>query len=472
LIFKSSQNDTFLLIGLLIISFVSVYYLPMIVNKVVFLLILFAAYRTKLDYVYLVWFFIINNAPGRLFSAGGLDDVRIPLYNLTAGISLSFQDLFLLLYLLKYLSLKRSDFFIFRKDFIYFFYYGLFVIIYSIFMGMSGKSMIYNFRTLIPWSLIFIIPAYVNNSEILFRLSRLIFPIVLLAFFSQIFSYITGNFFDYYLRGVEFSRLVVEDGREASRSYSAVYLTFFSVIQAFYYYYIRKFNINQNYLTLILFLGFFSIFLTATRGWIIALFFFFAGSMFFLLTTRQSAQIFRLVFLSLIIFLAVSTQIPIIKNQFQKSTERLATLEDFAEGDISADGTLSRLDIRGPKVMAKFWESPVFGWGFSNEFNKSQDSHVGNQNILLNIGILGYIFVIGLFVNLCLKIYRRSKSSQAIEPRASLIYLLALASIFILHTSSTQFWGYNMGFDQLNKVIFLSFFFAAVNTSFLDYRKI
>jgi hypothetical protein len=467
--FKLPQKDTLLLIALLAVSFVSVYYLPLLINRIIFLLILFAAFRTKLEYVYLVWFFIINDAPGRLFSGGAAEDLRIPIYPLAPGIALSFQDLFLLLYLIKFLSLKKPYPFIFKKEFLYFYLIGFIVIIYSFILGMNADSMISNFRSLIPWCLIFIVPAYFFNLEIVLRVTRFIFPFVVLAFISQLFSYITGNYFDYYLRGLKFSSLAVDDMGYASRSYSAVYLTFYSIIQAFYFYFKRKPALNYNYLGIILFLAFLSIFLTATRGWIIALGFFFTGFFILFWFSRQGFRIFRLIFLSIFAFIVILTLFPLVQKQFERSYERLATLEEITEGDVTAGGTLSRLDVRGPRVIEKFKESPVFGWGFSNTYHTFQDSHVGQLNLLLSIGILGYIFVNGLFIHFCLKIYNLSKKVQirTIEGKAPLIYLLGLLTVFIVHSSSTQFWGYIMGFDQLNKIIFLAFFFASVNAVFL-----
>lgn len=467
------EKDTWLIIILLSVSFVSVYYLPAVINRIVFLGILFAAYRTKTDYVYFAWFFLINNAPGRLFAAGGVDDVRIPLYPLVPGISLSFQDLFLILYVIKYLSIKRHSKFIFHKEFLYFLAFGFIVVLYSFLLGMNADSMILNFRALIPWSLVFIVPAYFKSKEIVVRVSVFIFPVVFLAFISLVYSYTTGNYLDYFLRGEEFRSLAVEDTGPASRSYSAFLVSFFAIVQAFYYYFNQHLRVNRNYLVFILLFGVLSILFTATRGWIIAIVFLLTGALVLLITSRLLTRVSRLIALSIIIIVVISTQIPILKKQFRKSYERFATLENLVEGDLTAGRTLSRLDVRGPRVMTKFWESPVFGWGFSDEYNKSQDSHVGNQNLLLSVGILGFIFVNGLFIHFCLKIYNFSKISKirANEGKAPMIYLLGLLSVFIIHSSSSQFWGYNMGFDQLNKVLFLSFFFASINSVFIGYRS-
>jgi len=445
----------------------------MIINRIIFLIILFAAFRTKLDYVYLVWFFIINDAPGRLFSGGGFGDIRLPLYPVIPGISLSFQDLFIILYLIKFLIFKKNYLFIFKKEFLFFYLIGIIIFLYSFLLGMNENSLVVNLRSLIPWSLVIIIPAYFYNSEIIKRVSLFLFPVVFISILSQIYSYFTGNYLDYYLRGLEYKSLTVVDEGLASRSYSAVYITLFSIIQAFYFYYKKKPFINSNYLAIILITGYLSIFLTATRGWIIALGFLLTGIIILFWFVNKGKRVLHFSVLSIIVFYIIFTQIPIVQKQFKKSYERLVTLESLAKGDLTAEGTLQRLDVRGPRVMEKFKESPIIGLGFSDEYNRYADAHVGHQTILLNVGILGYIYLNLLFFHFCLKLWKLSIIPEIRNHmgKAPMVYVLALLAVYIIHGTSTQFWGYNMGYDPLQKSIFYGFFFAAVNVFFLDQKK-
>ncbi len=453
-------KDYQLLIFLCVISFISVYFMPAMVNRLVFLVILFAAYQTKLDYVYLVWFFIINDAPGRLFSAGAFGAVRIPLYPVAAGISIGFQEFFLILYIYKLLQMQRPWLFIFKQEFTWFYIFGLFIVAYSFILGMSFDNIVRTFRTLLPWSLIFIVPAYIYSRGILIRSSLMFFPVVLLAFGSQIFSYITGEYLDYYLRGVESRLLSIEEGR-ASRAHSAVYVTLFGIIQAFYFFYNRRQDINKNYLALVFFLGIYSIILTATRGWMIAMAVLLLGVL-ILFGLSEISRSFKLAAIATILLLGAVTFMPQLIQQLEASFERFSTMEALVHGDLTADGTLQRLDVRGPRVMSKFRESPILGFGFSNEYYEYRDGHVGHHNILLNIGIIGYIFVNGLFVYLCYKIWimARKKMIRLQEGKAPLIFVLGLIVVLIIHSSSTQFWGYTL---SMNKVLFISYFFASIN---------
>jgi hypothetical protein len=440
--------------------------MPAMLNRLVFLGILFAAYRTRYDYVYLVWFFIINDAPGRLFSGGEFDAVRIPLYPVAAGISISFQELFLFLYLFKYISMKKKPKFIFKKEFAWFLSFGLFVAAYSFLLGINFDNIIKTFRYFLPWGLIFVLPTYIYNKEILVRCSLLIFPVVFLAFASQLYTYFTGNYLEHYLRAIDFRSLGSFEQGFGIRTYSAVYITLLAIIQAFYFLFNRKGGINQNYLGMVIFIGIFSIFLTGTRGWIIAMSFLLIAAFLIFGFSRNLALWIRIVAVSAIVLLIVGSQFPIVQKQIDATLRRVSTLEALAAGDLTAQGTLARLNVRGPRVLSKFKESPFVGWGFSNHFYDYADGHVGHHNILLNIGILGYLFVNGLFIVLCLKIWRfsKNKAMQQAEGKSPLIYIVGLAVVFLIHSSSTQFWGYTL---SMNKILFFAFLFGAVNAVIL-----
>lgn len=459
-------KDYLILIALFLISFISVYFLPMMITRVIFLIILFAAYRTKLDYVYLVWFFIINDAPGRLFVAGTFDSARIPLYPIMAGVSVGFQELFIMLYLLKYLKYKRASKFIFKKEFTWFVAFAIMVAVFSLPFGMSFDNLIRTYRYLLPWALVFVVPAFIYDKKTLIRTSLLLFPIVFLALISQFYSYISGEYLDEILRGVSTVNLKVDE-EIVSRSYSAVFIILFSIVQALYFLFNRKTEINRNYLGAVIFLGYLSIIMTATRGWIIALFAILLGVLVFFGFMKGNANVIRLAIVSSIVFIIAQYQFPVINLQLNASYNRFNTIEALMRGDMTAGGTLERLNVRGPKVMERYWESPIVGLGFSDEFYKHQDGHVGNQNILLNVGILGYILLIGLFIRISRKIWKMSRRMEfrIYENRAPLVFLFGLIAVFIIHSSSAQFWGYTLLKYQ---VIFIAFFMAAVNAVYLS----
>lgn len=467
---KLLKKDSNLLILLLIISFVSVYYLPMTVNQIIFLVILASTYFTKLDYVYLVWFFIINDAPGRLFSGGRIGDIRLPLYSIVPGFSFSVQDIFILIYIIKFINLKKTFSFIFKKEIYRYYLFGAIVLLYSFILGMNMENLIQTGRFLLSLTLIIIIPACINNEKKLLRTSLLLFPIILVALVSQFYTYATGSSWEILLRGIEISALEITE-ESPSRSSSSVYIIFFSLIMAIFYYFNKRKTINKIYLVLIILSAYLSIFLSASRGWILAFSFIIAGIPFLLFgSSGFLLKALRFLGVTVIVLIIIQYQSPVLQRQIWGSYYRLLTVESLLEGDITAQGTLSRLSERGPNVINKFSESPLIGFGFSTEYYKYADAHVGNQNILLNTGIAGFIFLLYLFIYLVYKtwVFSRDKWIIANYGKSLRVFILAFAAIFIIHSSSTQFWGYALHFNQIPKSILWGLLLASVNVFIIE----
>jgi hypothetical protein len=183
-------------------------------------------------------------------------------------------------------------------------------------------------------------------------------------------------------------------------------------------------------------------FLSATRGWILSL-----GLMAFIhfilfqkLTSKTLTALSIFVF-AIIVALIINDS---FRTQIQFTFERLLTLESLASGDLTADGTLIRLDERGPQVMSVWEENPVFGAGFSDVFLEAQDFHVGNQNILMHAGVVGYILFLGFLGFFVFTLLRRFRYSNHRDPyRLALpTFVILLGGWFFLHSSSQQLFAF------------------------------
>ena len=110
----SKENTLFILTFLFTV--VVVYILPhlgipQLLIKVIFLLLLLAIFRSKNDVFWLSWFFVVINAPGRLFSIGYSSTIyRLPLYRLGSGAAIGFDELFLFIYLFMFLLKKDINY--------------------------------------------------------------------------------------------------------------------------------------------------------------------------------------------------------------------------------------------------------------------------------------------------------------------------------------------------------------------------
>ena len=464
-IWSAENSKLMLLLG---VTFVSVYFTPPIFNKFVFLIFLILAYRSKEeDYFWLVWFFIVIDAPGRLFSAEGLYDKRIPLYSVTGGISFTFSQLFLFVYIAKMYFENRKFDFAFKEMFNYFFIIIGVFLLYSFLLGMGPGTIVIVLKSLLPWAWILIIPYYVRTPEQIAKVSQLVFPFVFIGIGFQIHTFITGNYLDYMLRGVklDYINLVVEEGGKASRVWVSTFLMLYALTQALFYMVSKKKAFSSsNYLAAVVFTAFASIFLSATRGWLLAYGFLIMASVFLMSKSGKVKKLINLAIASVVMVYILQFSFPLVRHQFEAALDRFATMELLLSGDVTAGGTLKRIDVRGKRVMDQFYESPLIGWGFSDTYFAYEDGHVGQQNILLNVGIIGFLYLNFFYGYLCLKIwvYSGNKQIRSIWGNGFLVYLFSLLAIFIIHGSSTQFWGFIIE-GMTTKITLISFIIASIN---------
>lgn len=442
--------------------------MPVTINQIAFLVLAVFIFFSRDDLFWLCWFFVLNDAPGRLFSGGLVTDVyRLPLYNIAPNISLVFQDIMIVLYIIKVL-LKRtsSDRFLFSRHFQLFFALGLLYFAISFAIGISLQGIINTLRAMLSWCWIFILPRYITRPADLRRVFSLIAPFAILALVTQIQTYITGTYLHDTLSGASgISNILAFSEEQIARVYSAHFISFMSLVLSLHYLTYRRPEINPNLLIFLTFVSSTTIFLSGTRGWIIVLlillssFFSISGLSFF----KQLIRIFVIVGLSMVVLTSV---FPRISAQGSLVVTRLFSLQTLASGDLTAGGTLSRLTERGPRVMSMWRESPVIGWAFSDIFYAYDDVHVGNQTILLNLGLLGFIAIVLIYLLMLRRIYSMSRINRfGTNTGKGGVFVFAMVGLFFAHSTSGILWGYQL--YQLSVYLFWAFFFSAVNAEML-----
>jgi O-antigen ligase len=130
---------------------------------------------------------------------------------------------------------------------------------------------------------------------------------------------------------------------------------------------------------------------------------------------------------------------PYIQSQVSRSYERFMTMETVTEGDLTAGGTATRATDQSQRVLSKWKESPIFGWGFSEEYRNYINEHVGNQNILLHSGILGLLLMFTFFLFFH---FRLLKIGRIYSRRECIIFLIFFIGWFIIHSTSGQHFAY------------------------------
>jgi hypothetical protein len=337
------------------------------------------------------------------------------------------------------------------------FLYVIFLIAWGQFTGFSGGLNAY-FRVLklvLPLSLFYSLPRLFTDIKHYERFFGLIFFLFLTGFGTQIFSLLSGVV--PFSSKTENQELFSEPG--SFRGFYNAASTLISFYAALTYFSMpgqKAFRKIILYIVIPAVLGMAVI--SATRGWIIGLGIIIVLQFFFMINIRRREVLWLGLFVTVIIIAGLSD--PRIKEQVAYSKERLLTLGSLAEGDITADKTLGRMDVRSPVVMKAWKEQPLFGCGFSDTFWKYGDGHVGNQNVLLLSGIAGFLLLTGFLVYTAYKMTQRylaTRHRRRANP-ALIIFPVFLMGWFVIHSTSGQQFGFSgLPLNIIPLAVFFSF---------------
>jgi len=438
---------------------------PQIISQMFFLLLIIYVFYSKDSIFWLTWYFVIVDAPGGIFGSVSAAEVyRLPLYNLGPGVSLGFHELFLFMFIFKWIMGNRRMDFIFKYQAWLILILGVTYFLISFFLGISASNIINTVRTILPWFWVLIIPSYVKGRPDLDRIFAMLLPFVLIAFISSFQVFFTGQF----IRGILSGTSAVSRFGEASeenllRVSSSFYIVFLSIIQSLYLIISRSKTFKPNVLLLVIAVATLTILFSGTRGWIIALVILFM-SLFFVPGFSTLITTLRAVVIIVFLFIILETISPILPSQIGMSVERVLTLQALAEGDLTAGGTLSRLTERGPRVMAVWRESPLIGWAFSDTFYAYSDVHVGNQTNLLNLGILGFTLFNGIYLSILMKTQKWGRKLKKYYSGGNeyIVYLFALLALFFIHTSSGALWSFMRGGSPHSAQLLWGLLFTAI----------
>jgi len=325
------------------------------------------------------------------------------------------------------------------------FIYLLFLIAQGFTMGLNIQMNII-FRIIketVPLLLFFSIPRLMDTEEAYAKFFGYLFPIAFSALFAQVFTITMGSTPSEFLGGTKADPLAfnVNEGRTYRGFFSSgtILMTFLGAL----YFLARK---EKFFPTVILYAvlaaDFLAVFLSATRGWVLSLGF--ISFLYLVFVMRFNVKrILILAVTGVALFIGIMS-FPIVGKQVDNALRRMFTLSALASGDATAGGTLVRLSERSPRVVKKWLESPLTGWGFSNTFMKYSDLHVANQNILMHAGIVGFLLMLLFFFYFNWKLFLCSASLPRSHPlkEVPLVFIVFFLGWFLLHSSSGQYFSY------------------------------
>jgi hypothetical protein len=465
---KQLIKDVILIYLLLFISIIFRYFFPAIFGNVYFLVLLIISFLSKKDYFWIPFYLLLFSIPGYLFFSEG--DFALPSLNITSlGREIYYNEIACIVFILKALIRKPRTIPIFyNKSLFLILGYSIILLIFGFFLGSSFLKILRTLRFLLPLLLLFVIPKLVfTQEEKVLRFVNILFSLVFFCIIAQLIDIVFGmplaTFFGetkIIFSGNELAtdKIIFDVNTQVVRTVYGVYILFVSFIAGLFYTVSGSPVWRRSYLYIIIALCFLSVFLSATRGWIIAFSTILVLYFLFFPKNLRISLSGVLIIISLILFS------PKIEKQIAGSLVRFETMNLMLKGDETAGGTLERITVRGPKVLTKFRESPVFGFGFSDEYYKYADGHVGNQTLLLNGGIIGYLIYSFFWLVFIWGMYKGGLYSKSLY-----IFIFAFLGLFIIHSSSRIIFSYAL---DVETAIGLGVFFAFSNYYLQKYKLI
>jgi hypothetical protein len=440
-----------------------VYFLPsLVVNFIFFILIITMIKQRNYNYFWIALWFVLLNSPGGMFAGGSLSDTKA-LPSITFGpYGFDIEKLLPVFFFAKVIYHKRKEnaLFVLRKDMNFLLIVFLFYFVIGAIFGMDIGNVLNTIFILFSLTLFYTIPVLLSYNSII-NLDRLLFTVVIVAFVSQLFTIVTGNYWIDFFKTIDHSGGFQEG--LVSRAIFSPYIILYAFIKSLFYLYQNQKIFSSNYLSLIVGISLLSIFLSATRGWIIA-----ASLSIFLLfiffneIARLSKILFPIIFgIFLIVIILIS--IPEVNTQFDKAYDRFLTVKKLSGGDASMEGSLYRITNRAPIMLEPFYKSPYIGYGFSEVYWKKKDSHLGHIMLLLNVGFIGYLVFIFFFIKWFIMLFSLSKKNKLIKSHfghSPKVLAIGLVFIFIINSTSHYYWGYDI---ELAPMFVILLFIATFN---------
>ena len=233
-------------------------------------------------------------------------------------------------------------------------------------------------------------------------------------------------------------------------------MIFSCYIFSLYYIAEKKVKMNNIYLYSIVTTSFLVVFLSATRSWIMT--YIFVLILYFIFILKRIPRIFSHILIVFLFILIAYFSIPKFQVSTRSTFKRVFTIESLLKGDVTAGGTLTRIDVRLPKALEGIKKKPIFGWFASpDNYKYSQGGHVGNFDLLVSMGIVGFLLVLNFWVKFFKMISSTRKKLSFNNPYKDSIFVfnIALLGMALLHFTSYAILGW--GSNQYTCYFFIFF---------------
>lgn len=450
------KDDLLRLAALYALSIAVVYYLPSLAKTLYFFGLLFFFLKSKKNYFWFAFILVLENSPGRLFSVYS-ESYSLSILDLGGFRDIYLQEFFTIVAIFKFALWYRYEKLFYSPVLKWLLLYGIFLFITGFYFGADLAGFLRSIRMVLPFSFFIVIPAFFKTMDDYKRFFSLIFPVALFVLIVQLSELLILN------RPVAsyFGETHVKSYLGIPRLLYSTWILLIAQIGALFFLADKNNSFSKTYLHIVALAVIFSFFLSATRGYIVSTTFMYL--MFYLFLQKKRIKHALIGVIAVLLFSVVFAYSPQLRESFDYSVDRMRTLEALVEGDPTADGTLVRISDRRPRVMNKFKEQPLIGYGFSREFSDYADVHTGNETLLLKGGLIGYFLMAVFWLVFNIKLLHRSKFlyHRNSDLNALVVFIIGFAGLFLIHSSSGYVFNYRIDFNRGMAIAVILFFVFA-----------
>lgn len=450
------------LLAVLLYCFFLAYFAPAGFSRIGFLPLLWFAYRSKNNALWLIVLLVFIDNPAYFFVGGTRELVgRTPLYPLPGG-GVSFNELLALVLIIKSFGVRNAPI-TYKGGLTALLVIVGYTLAISLAFTITTATMVAFVRKLIYWFFIFSIPKLLASKNDWLMFYKLLSPLIFLIFIDQLHVFMVGKplagIFSSELTIYHAMREVQEGGDQVSRAISGAVSIFIIYIVSLII--ITNADLKRNfktaYLYIVVFTAYFVVILSATRGWFLSFTFMFIAAS---LVAGGKQMLSRIAPYSILVIILFSISLnfsPVLQTQLGNAWARLGTLEMVAQGDLSAGGTVSRWTEVTPTLLGYIKENPL-GYGATIETFEHENDHAGTVNPMITIGVLGYLILIVFIFGFMYKLFHYSQQMRQSNPykNSLLVAVLAFAGLWAIHLTSRQIFGLNVNlqFNILTPYLF------------------
>jgi len=445
---------------LFLASIVAVYKVSNTARDLFFFIPLILAFRSKKDYFWFAYFFILVNSPASFFVNRYQDAIfRLPYYAVIPQFSLTPIDIFLFISIFKAIKTKVKVKFFLNKPLEFLLIYLIFISIpVSFLLGTEFKSFINSLRSFFFYGIIFSYLRLITSREEILKFGYLTVPITMLIIFDQLFILNTANpfisLFDPSMQGaVVLNNLTME----IRAIMEGVLIVFYTLIFGFQISNNRKYEIFPGFANIPIFLAMGCYFLSATRAWMMM------GSVALIGYIFMSAKGLKFTLqVSIIGVILISILLSsgfIDTKSIESITTRFGELGKMAESGNLNQGTFAdRIQNDIPQVLRGLENSPVLGVGLSDYMKKYYTSDVGFMNTILIYGIIGFPLFLFFFFRYMFQLnsLRKKDKFDQLDKNILISLLLGFSGMLMGYFFTWDFFSF---FPE--KVFFVSIMFAS-----------